>query len=324
MRRLLAGLLAASFAPALARATATDVGTAGVPFLTMQQGARPVGMGGAFTAVADDANALWWNPAGVARSKQGELTVSHTAFIEDTKTEYFAVSHPVPALRGALGMSATYLTVPGVDGLDANGNSTGKLTSNAYAVSLAYAAALVPDSLWLGAAAKVIGEKLATETGQGAALDLGAQFKQDQWLAGVVLQNSGPAFRIGNDSSPLPLTLRGGVGYEFGRRVIAAVDVEKARGGDVLPHVGAEVKLTPNFQIRAGWQKIDYAGSGAGLSFGFSLLGFLGGSSGWAGETTPWWERGEGEGGMRASLDYSFLSFGELSDVHRISLSLRF
>ena len=324
MRRLALGLLLAPLVPALARATTTDVGTTGVPFLTLQQGARPVGMGGAFTAVADDANALWWNPAGVARSKMGEMTVSHTAFVEDVKTEYFAVSRPVPALRGSLGMSGTYLSIPGVDGLDVNGNSTGKLTSNAYAVSLAYAATLVPDSLWLGAAAKVIGEKLATETGQGAALDLGAQFKQDQWLAGVALQNSGPSFRIGNDSSPLPMTIRGGVGYEFAQRVIAAVDVEKARGSDVLPHVGAEVKLTPNFQLRAGWQKIDYAGSGAGLSFGFSLLGFVGGNGGWAGETTPWWERGEAESGMRASLDYSFLSYGEFSDVHRISLSLRF
>ncbi len=29
-------------------------------------GARPMGMGGAFTAVADDANAPYWNPAGLA------------------------------------------------------------------------------------------------------------------------------------------------------------------------------------------------------------------------------------------------------------------
>jgi hypothetical protein len=39
-------------------------------------GARPMGMGGAFTAVADDANAPYWNPAGVALNPEVSLTGS--------------------------------------------------------------------------------------------------------------------------------------------------------------------------------------------------------------------------------------------------------
>jgi hypothetical protein len=38
----------------------------GFTFMRIGVGARPVGMGGAYTAVADDANALFWNPAGLA------------------------------------------------------------------------------------------------------------------------------------------------------------------------------------------------------------------------------------------------------------------
>ncbi|MBN3033006.1 MAG: hypothetical protein JW873_02815 [Candidatus Saganbacteria bacterium] len=39
-------------------------------------GARPMGMGGAFTAVADDANAPYWNPAGLALNPEVTLTGS--------------------------------------------------------------------------------------------------------------------------------------------------------------------------------------------------------------------------------------------------------
>jgi hypothetical protein len=40
--------------------------TSGADFLKIDSGARSQGMGGAFTAVADDVNALTWNPAGIA------------------------------------------------------------------------------------------------------------------------------------------------------------------------------------------------------------------------------------------------------------------
>ncbi|OGB89413.1 hypothetical protein A2625_08000 [candidate division WOR-1 bacterium RIFCSPHIGHO2_01_FULL_53_15] len=39
-------------------------------------GARPMGMGGAFTAIADDANAPYWNPAGIALNPEVSLTGS--------------------------------------------------------------------------------------------------------------------------------------------------------------------------------------------------------------------------------------------------------
>lgn len=42
----------------------------------MYRGARPMGMGGAFTAVSDDENALFYNPAGLNRIKPGEGKVA--------------------------------------------------------------------------------------------------------------------------------------------------------------------------------------------------------------------------------------------------------
>jgi hypothetical protein len=44
-------------------------GIASANFLEVETGARPMGMGGAFVAVADDVTALHWNPAGLANLK---------------------------------------------------------------------------------------------------------------------------------------------------------------------------------------------------------------------------------------------------------------
>ena len=37
----------------------------GAAFLKLGVGARAVGMGGAYTAIADDVNSMGWNPAGI-------------------------------------------------------------------------------------------------------------------------------------------------------------------------------------------------------------------------------------------------------------------
>src|SRR4029077_8125627 len=52
--------------PELACAFGKDqVGTSGAQFLKIGPGARPVGMGEAFTGVPDDIHAIYWNPAGL-------------------------------------------------------------------------------------------------------------------------------------------------------------------------------------------------------------------------------------------------------------------
>ncbi len=312
-------------------ASASDIGTTALPFLEMQQGARPTGMGGAFTAVADDVNALWWNPAGMARSKLTEVTMSHTTFVEDLKTEYVAATRPLPTLKGAVGASLTYMSVPGIEGYDSTGRSIGKLTANNYAASAGYATFLVPGQLSVGFVGKYIGQTLTTQKGTGMAMDFGVQYRRDRVGGGLAVQNVGPSFKIGNDTNPLPTTIRAGLGYSFNQYLLGAIDISKSRDGGALAHLGGEFRLTPNFQLRGGWQKQENLGSGAGLSFGFSLMGAVGGAGAsaggenWGGEGTPWWEKATNAvTGLIGSFDYSFLSLGDLSDVHRLSLTLKF
>src|SRR5574338_749306 len=60
-----------------------------------QAGVRAQGMGGAFVAVADDASAVWWNPAGLASGPFFSLLVGHQRQEEpDSRVTGFAIGTP--------------------------------------------------------------------------------------------------------------------------------------------------------------------------------------------------------------------------------------
>ena len=81
-------------------------------------GARAMGMGGAFMGVANDATALYWNPAGLSQLKQMEFlgALSHdkleteteyfgefdSTFASNTRLSSFGIVFPVPVYRGGL------------------------------------------------------------------------------------------------------------------------------------------------------------------------------------------------------------------------------
>ncbi|MFH1278839.1 MAG: PorV/PorQ family protein [Candidatus Eisenbacteria bacterium] len=69
-------------------------------FLKIGIGAKAVGLGEAFTAIADDATALYWNPAGLVNLPRREAYFSHTSWIADIDYEYMAYAQPLNYLGG--------------------------------------------------------------------------------------------------------------------------------------------------------------------------------------------------------------------------------
>jgi hypothetical protein len=55
-----------------------------------QFGVRPLGMGNAFVAVSDDFNALYYNPAGLARIKEWQIEIINPKFNISTNTYFLA------------------------------------------------------------------------------------------------------------------------------------------------------------------------------------------------------------------------------------------
>lgn len=74
-----------------------------IAWLKAGVGARPLGMGSAFTAVADNADAPYWNPAGLGFQTSSEITSMQTKLSSDA--DHFYLSYVQPMLAGTFGVS---------------------------------------------------------------------------------------------------------------------------------------------------------------------------------------------------------------------------
>ena len=322
------------------RASADGPGTGGAQFLTIEQGARALGMGGAFTSVSDDANSLWWNPAGLSRSAYSEVTLSHTAYLDNVATEYVGFIRPYAPVHGTLGASLMYLNVPGIDGTDANGNPSGSLKTNAYIGTVSYGLS-ISTGLTFGVTAKYLSENLGGVSGTGFAADLGVQYWGDSYGVAAVIQNFGPSFKLGGSSDPLPRDLRFGAYYKPHKSLLLSFDEEKPYNDTARAHLGGEWAVLEAVRLRAGFEQVPNV-AGAGVTAGIGVAGAFGGGKEKSKESSdvdafkPFWERMSAapgqdfkaavkNGAVIVGLDYAFVSYGSsLSDVQRVTLTVRF
>jgi len=107
-------ILALTFFAALAPGSASAQSEAGGIFLLISPGARAGGMGEAQVAVANDAYAGHWNPAGLAFLEGQELALMHVnwlpGLVDDIYYEFAAYRRHVPNI-GTFGAQITYLSL---------------------------------------------------------------------------------------------------------------------------------------------------------------------------------------------------------------------
>jgi hypothetical protein len=77
----------------------------------MGAGARAAALGDAYTAVADDAYATVWNPAGFARLPRPEMAATHTQWIQSGRHDVLVGAYPTSV--GTFGVSAVTLSFEG-------------------------------------------------------------------------------------------------------------------------------------------------------------------------------------------------------------------
>src|SRR5512146_2945577 len=83
---------------------AQRAGTASMEFLKIGVGARASGMGESFVAMANDASALFWNPAGIAQFKDNEVIAAHANWLVDIKHDFAGAVYHISS-EDAIGLS---------------------------------------------------------------------------------------------------------------------------------------------------------------------------------------------------------------------------
>jgi len=213
MNRLLKFLTAAVLClPLLAQGQA-KVGTAGLQFLKVGVCARAVGMGEAFTAVANDASALFYNPAGLIQMTYPEAGFSYIDYPAGLKFVNLGGIWPTPQINGVIGLQATSLyTDDMVETTPERPYGTGR-TFNASDISLGltYCQRLT-QNFSVGASVKYLNERLADVSANGWAVDVGT-FYATGWRRiniGMVIQNFGPDMKFVQTPFPLPINFKFG------------------------------------------------------------------------------------------------------------------
>lgn len=152
----------------------TTILTTGVPFLQITPDSRSGAMGDVGVAIANNANALYWNPAALALSdnKMG-IAFNYTPWLANLN---LGISHfYIPAYYnlgergGVIGASFTYFSLGRVDFTDIQGNSLGNYTANELAVSGAYARKITKH-LSLGVQLRYIRSDLAGSQNLGGTI----------------------------------------------------------------------------------------------------------------------------------------------------------
>jgi hypothetical protein len=281
----------------------------GAEFLNIPVGARPVGMGSAFTALANDVTALYWNPAGLSLLRSREISAMHSQWLLDIQYNFLGFGAPLKTLGGTLAGSVSVLSQGSEESRGTNREKAALIRAQDQVISIGFGKKMVPMSV--GLAVKALYSRIAGYGARSAALDLGALYCLSSSLTlGFSIQNIGPGMKFISQRDPLPLTLNAGASARLRPGLALAFDARhgvRARKTELT--LGTEFSFLPSLTLRGGYlARASQAGTtpaGASPSHGFSAgvgLIFLGTNR----------------------LDYSFTPFGLLGDTHRLSLAVRY
>ena len=210
-------------------AWATPESRAAAPFLLFQPSARSAGMGEAFIAIADDANATYYNPAALADDKTRHMSTTFykpvPSLASDIFTSFAAYTQPFGGV-GNLGFSLIYTSLGEQHRTNQQGEDQGTFTSFGLALGASYGTYFTKN-MSLGVTMKLVHENLAgtgagLEKGKGAgtsfAGDIGFMWKaSDRLTLAWVLRNVGPniTFIDADQSDPLPQNFNIGFAYKI-------------------------------------------------------------------------------------------------------------
>ena len=287
---LIAVVLAFTFAAPIAT-SAQQPATEGALFLLLPIGARAVGAGQALIADQPGSEAVWWNPAAIARSERPEAAIHHSQTIVATGD---AVTIVLPSsLLGVLAIGANIFNFGKQDIRDTVG-TIGLLLPRNIVYAASYATP-IGSRMSGGITYKIVQLRLdcsggcagiPTVSASSSALDAGIQADLTGILPvhlGAAIRNVGPRLQVNDkdQADPLPTRIQLGAAYDVPNMNKIAQDVSVRVAGDVLGDVhfdvpslrlGATAAYKQKAYLRTGYlfDRGDSEGDGPAIGFGLS------------------------------------------------------
>lgn len=286
----------------------------GFTFMKIGVGARPIALGQAFTAVADDVYALFYNPAGLALEAKFNASLT---FCEMLRGVFYASGGVVAPFwkRLSFGMGGGFLKASDTRRSE-SGEELGTFGLNDLVVGPALAWQPVK---WfaLGASTKFVYSRIDSFSSWAVSFDGGALYRPMRYFTlGVSLLHFGTPRRFLQDWEYQPLNLRAGVSLKLPfekHYILVASDVSAYPDYGPTAGVGVEGKLDLTalgenrrgaVYLRGGYQSGGHFGTWSGFSFGVGYETFF----------VP---------RINLLVDAVYLFYGILGDAQRVSIGLR-
>ncbi|MEJ2194771.1 MAG: type IX secretion system protein PorQ [Ignavibacteriaceae bacterium] len=285
-------------------------------FLRVQSSARAAALGGSFLTYFDDADIIFYNPAGMKLSTNSPISFSFTKYLLDINLASLAYSTEFEGI-GRFGAALQYVNYGTFDEADEFGNRTGEFGAGEFALLFGYASTL-DENFYYGANAKLIYSSIADRSSSAIALDLGIQYtipSKQLYFAAAILNIGTQLSSYIDTREDLPLDVAIGISKRLENLPLRlSLDFHKLneKREDFIQHfkafaVGAEFYLSKVFSLRFGYDNEKReelkVGTTAGIA-GFNL--------------------GLGIQVSSYRFDYGYSSLGNIGGLHRISLVTAF
>ncbi|MFC2088043.1 PorV/PorQ family protein [Calditrichota bacterium] len=308
-----------------------NLGTSGAQFLKIPIGAQSAALGGAVTGIVDDANAVFWNPAGLSKVKSNAVHFSYMRWFDMFDVNAAAFVRNFESI-GTFGIGILVFKTDKMEITTENEpNGTGRFfDAQDISLGLSYSRFLT-DYFSAGITLKYIHQRIWDETANGIAFDVGTQYQvefQNLIIAmsmtnfGADMKMEGPDLSVKYDPDqflqnrlipsnyeteyyPLPLNFQFGLSFDvFDSRYLkirGSVDAVHPNDNNERIQFGAETAVFDRLYLRGGY-KLNHDDEDLNFGAGFR----------------------SNFGTFLIKIDYAYSFYDILPDVQFISIGLEF